>query len=130
MPQTVKALTGTIVNYFTHCKRQCWLFSNMLNMEDNSEDVRIGKVLHELKNRGKVELAIDSIKLDKITDEYVIEMKKSDSDIEAAKAQLTYYLFVLRRMAHFITFIQTMSEASFHEESMGNTGINPESIII
>ncbi|MGI6605598.1 MAG: CRISPR-associated endonuclease Cas2 [Peptococcia bacterium] len=30
----------------------------------------------------------------------------------------------------FVTFIQTISETSFHEESIGNTGINPESIII
>jgi CRISPR-associated protein Cas2 len=30
----------------------------------------------------------------------------------------------------FITFIQTMSESSFHEESMGNTGIDTESLII
>lgn len=29
-----------------------------------------------------------------------------------------------------VTFIQTMSEASFFEESIGNPGINPESIII
>lgn len=90
-----KILTGTIVNYFFHCKRQCWLFANLLNLEDNSEDVRIGKVLHELKNQGKEELSIDSIKLDKITAEYVVEMKKSDADIEAAKAQLMYYLVVL-----------------------------------
>ena len=30
----------------------------------------------------------------------------------------------------FITFIQTMSESSFYEESIGNTGVDPESIII
>ena len=30
--------------------------------------------------------------IDKITDKYVIEMKKSDSDMEAAKMQLLYYL--------------------------------------
>jgi len=30
----------------------------------------------------------------------------------------------------FITFIQTISESSFHEESIGNTGVDPESIII
>jgi len=30
----------------------------------------------------------------------------------------------------FVTFIQTMSESSFHEESIGNTGVDPESIII
>lgn len=30
----------------------------------------------------------------------------------------------------FVTFIQTMSESSFHEESIGNPGIDPEAIII
>lgn len=30
----------------------------------------------------------------------------------------------------FVTFIQTISEASFNEESIGNTGIDPEAIII
>ena len=43
-------ITGTLVNYYHHCKRQCWLFYNKINLEDNSEDVRIGRVLHEIKN--------------------------------------------------------------------------------
>lgn len=30
----------------------------------------------------------------------------------------------------FVTFVQTMSEESFFEESIGNTGIDPEGIII
>lgn len=42
-------MTGTIVNYFFHCKRQCYLLGNRLNLEDNSEIVRIGKVIHEEK---------------------------------------------------------------------------------
>ncbi len=41
-------VTGTIINYYFHCKRQCYLFYKRLNLEDNSEDVRIGKVLHEI----------------------------------------------------------------------------------
>ena len=62
-------ITGTLINYYYHCKRQCWLFFNNVNMEDNSEDVHLGKILHELKNTGKnSEIAIDSIKIDKITD--------------------------------------------------------------
>ena len=88
-------LTGTIVNYYFHCKRQCWLFYNRLNLEDNSEDVRIGRVLHELREDKKTELSIDNIKVDKITSEYVTEVKKSDADIEAAMAQLNFYLMVL-----------------------------------
>ena len=43
-------INGTIINYYFHCKRQCYLFANRINLEDNSEDVRIGKVLHEIKN--------------------------------------------------------------------------------
>ncbi len=30
----------------------------------------------------------------------------------------------------FVTFIRTISEASFYEESIGNTGVDPEAIII
>ena len=40
---------------------------------------------------------IDNIKLDKITPEYVIEVKKSDADLTAAKAQLEFYLFTLNQ---------------------------------
>lgn len=80
-------LTGTVVNYYRHCRRQCWLFYHKLNMEDNSEDVRIGRVLHALSSEKEGELAIDNIRLDKITDEYVVEMKKSDADLDAALIQ-------------------------------------------
>lgn len=89
-------ITGTIVNYYYHCKRQCWLFSNKLNLEHNSEDVRIGKILHEIKNE-KATDAIDNIKVDKITSEYIVEFKKSDADLIAASEQLKYYLYVLNK---------------------------------
>ncbi|KLU60528.1 hypothetical protein CEB3_c33790 [Peptococcaceae bacterium CEB3] len=89
-------LTGTVVNYHTHCKRQCWLFYHHINLEDNSEDVRIGRILHELKRQEKEEIALDGIKLDRVTGEYVTEIKKSDADLAAAMAQLEYYLIVLR----------------------------------
>lgn len=89
-------ITGTVMNYYFHCRRQCWLHYNKINLENNSEDVHIGRILHEIKKKGKnTEISINSIKLDKITDEYVVEFKKSDADIEAAKMQLAYYLYVL-----------------------------------
>ncbi len=91
-------INGTIMNYYLHCKRQCWLFYNKVNLEDNSEDVHIGRILHELKNDGKQsEIAIDNIKMDKITSDYVIEIKKSDADMAAAITQLEYYLYVLKK---------------------------------
>jgi len=91
-------VNGTIINYYFHCKRQCWLHAQRINLEDNSEDVRIDKVLHELKNEGKknTEIAIDNVKIDKITEEYLVEMKKSDADTEATKWQTLLYLKTLK----------------------------------
>lgn len=89
---------GTVINYYFHCKRQCWLFYNRINLEDNSEDVHIGRVIHEIKSEKnkKSEIAIDNVKIDKITDDYLVEIKKSDSDTEAAKWQTLFYLKKLK----------------------------------
>lgn len=91
-------INGTLVNYYFHCKRQCYLFGNRLNLEDNSERVKIGKALHEEKYQGdsNAELAIDNIRLDKLTSKYLIETKKSDADVEATKWQVLYYLSILK----------------------------------
>ncbi|PIU25470.1 MAG: CRISPR-associated protein Cas4 [Candidatus Infernicultor aquiphilus] len=91
-------ITGTLINYYFHCKRQCWLFGNRINLEDNSEDVRIGRVLHELKDEEKdnTEISIENIKIDRITKDYLIEIKKSDADIEAVKWQVLLYLKKLK----------------------------------
>lgn len=91
-------VNGTLINYYFHCRRQCWLSGNRLNLEDNSEDVKIGKAIHEEKSEGKPnsELQIENIKIDKLTKDYVVEVKKSDADVEAAKWQLLYYLYVLK----------------------------------
>ncbi len=92
-------ITGTIVNYFIHCKRQCWLFAHMMNFEDDSEDVRIGRILHEVRSEGRnnTEIQIEGIKVDKMTEDYVIELKKSDADVEATKWQTLYYLYILKQ---------------------------------
>jgi CRISPR-associated exonuclease Cas4 len=90
-------ITGTIINYYIHCKTQLWLFYHKINLEDNSEEVRIGKVLHEISETKVNEVSLENIKVDKITKDYVVEVKKSDSDIEAAKWQLLYYLWRLKQ---------------------------------
>lgn len=92
-------ITGTIVNYYIHCKRQCWLFAHDMNFEEDSEDVQIGRILHEIRSEGRqnAEIQIEGIKVDKLTDEFVVEIKKSDADIEATKWQTLYYLYVLKQ---------------------------------
>lgn len=87
-------ITGTIINYYFHCKRQCYLFANRVNLEDNSEDVRIGKILHEIraKDNRDTEIKYENIVLDKLSAKYIEEYKKSDADTEAARMQLIFYL--------------------------------------
>lgn len=92
-------ITGTLINYYFHCQTQMWLHANRINLEDNSEDVRIGKVLHQInEERNKTaEISIDNIKIDKITRDYLVEVKKSDSDPEAVKWQVLLYLYKLKQ---------------------------------
>lgn len=105
-------ITGTLVNYYFHCKRQCYLHGNKLNLEDNSENVKIGKVIHEKELQGKnSEILIDSIKIDKLTKEYLTEVKKSDADIDAASWQLLYYLKVLKEKG-----IERKGKLEFYEK--------------
>lgn len=90
-------LNGTLINYYFHCKRQCYLFGNRLNLEDTSEIVQIGRAIHEEKNTNdNSEISIENIKLDKLTDEYLTEIKKSDADIQAASWQILLYLKILK----------------------------------
>lgn len=87
-------INGTLVNYYFHCKRQCYLCGNRLNLEDNSESVKVGRALHKEKEEKKVnsEMSVDNIKIDGLTSKYLVEIKKSDADIEASQWQLLYYL--------------------------------------
>lgn len=91
-------VNGTLINYFFHCKRQCYLHANRLNLEDNSERVKIGRAIHEEKKdkQPNTELAIDHIKMDRLTSKYLIEIKKSDADVEASRWQVLFYLKILK----------------------------------
>jgi len=40
-------INGTMINYYFLCKRKLWLSSNRINLEQNSEEVQIGKEIHE-----------------------------------------------------------------------------------
>lgn len=91
-------VNGTLINYYFHCKRQCWLHGNRINLEDNSQDVKIGKAIHEVKSEKnkQTEISIENVKIDRLTKDYLTEVKKSDADIEAAKWQVLLYLKILK----------------------------------
>lgn len=107
-------ITGTLISYYFICKTKLWLHANRINLEDNSEDVRIGKVLHEInEERSKLaEIKIDNIRIDKLTSEYLTEFKKSDSDPEAVKWQVLLYLYKLEQKG-----LSRKGKVEFHEKS-------------
>lgn len=112
-------VNGTLINYYFHCRRQCFLHGNRLNLEDNSEEVKVGKVIHEERaEHGNAEIAIENIRLDKLTKDYLTEIKKSDADVEAAKWQLLFYLKVLKSKG-----IIRKGKLEFVEKNKGNKKI-------
>ena len=91
-------ITPTLINYYFNCKTQCWLSYNKLGMEYNSSLVRVGSALHKVNKRRVKEVRFSGFSVDKIIGDYVIEIKKSDSNLIAGKWQLLYYLYKLKEL--------------------------------
>jgi CRISPR-associated exonuclease Cas4 len=92
-------ITGTEFNYYHICKRKLWLFSHDIQMEQNSDAVYMGKLIHEHSYpRKDKEILIDgAIRIDFLDDEGVHEVKKSDKMEDSHIAQTLYYIYCLRR---------------------------------
>lgn len=94
------AFTGTQINYYFHCHRQLWLFSHHLQMEQESDVVSMGKLLHEQSyGRQQKEIEIDRLKLDffDIQQGVLHEIKKSKSFEHAHVWQTLFYLYQLKQ---------------------------------
>lgn len=93
-------VNGTLVWYYTVCKREVWLMSRNLTPDQDDENILKGKISQEKHySRNKKEISIDGIKVDMIASKdgriVVSEIKKSSRYLEAATLQLKYYLYVL-----------------------------------
>lgn len=93
--------TGTQVNYYAVCRRKLWLYSHHLELEKSSDRVALGALLHETSypRLPKREVLIDSlIKVDILEGSgKVLEVKYSQKLAEAARLQVIYYLYYLKR---------------------------------
>jgi CRISPR-associated exonuclease Cas4 len=87
-------ITATLINYFFHCKTQCWLYWRRIGFVN--EKIDKGKTIHKISPAIKEEF-FEDFSVDFIDDEYVIEVKKSKSDLEAGKWQLIFYLWKLKQ---------------------------------
>ena len=94
-------ITGTHFNYYQLCHRKLWLFSHSIQMEQTSELVYEGKLIHEStypqRSSKYEEIEIGGIKIDyyDAKSKIVHEIKKSDKREQAHEWQLKYYLYVL-----------------------------------
>ncbi len=96
-------ITGTHFNYYHVCHRELWLFANGIKMEQTSDLVYDGKLIHEesypQRPERYEELEIDGIKLDfyDANNKIIHEIKRSDKVEDAHEWQLKYYIYVLER---------------------------------
>ncbi len=81
-------ITGTLIKNFFHCKRQAYLFYYALNFR--SDIIRVGEIMHEEQN--SKELVFEKIKIDDIKGEYLVEYKKTSSNLEGTRFQVLWYL--------------------------------------
>lgn len=94
-------IQGVKINYYYICKRKLWLFTKGITMEQNSDRVMSGKLIHEnsYKKEKHKELLIDNLlRLDIMNSEYVREVKISSKMKKADKMQLYYYLYYLKKI--------------------------------
>lgn len=96
-------LTATHINYYHICHRKLWLFGNGINMEQNSEIVADGKLLHETTYPQRAEkyseLEISGSKIDfyDAKNKVIHEIKRSNKMEVAHEWQVKYYILLLEQ---------------------------------
>ena len=95
-----KDITGIMVYYYEVCKRKLWYYYHNINMEQNNENVAIGKFIDETSySRDEKHINIDNvINIDFIKEKGILhEVKKSKKIEEANILQVKYYLYYLSK---------------------------------
>lgn len=93
-------ITGIMIYYYFVCERKLWYFSNQISMEQNSELVKMGKIIDETTyQREKKGILIDNtINIDFIKNGAILhEVKKTKAIEEAGIWQLKYYMYYLEK---------------------------------
>ena len=94
-------IIGTQIHYYFICKTKLWLFSHHIQMEQESDLVSLGKLLHEKSYKGEKEYTIDNlISIDFIKKKGCLELhevKKSRTMKKSHEYQLLYYMYYLKQ---------------------------------
>ncbi len=93
-------ITGTLIHYYTTCKREAWLYSRRIHADQWDENILMGKALAEIKEDNLHNFPFSNLQFDKIGKQrghyMVTEYKKSMSNPEGAKMQLLFYMWQLK----------------------------------
>lgn len=98
-------ITGTQINYYAVCHRKLWLFSHGVEMERESENVQLGKLLDAstysreqkaIKLDDRIVLDWAELERDSDGTTLVHEVKKGRSVEKAHRLQMLLYLSILR----------------------------------
>jgi CRISPR-associated exonuclease Cas4 len=95
---SLPTFTGMEVGYYFICPKKLWWFARGVQMEQESDRVRMGRLVHEESYaRRRKELNIDDrIVLDWREDGVIHEVKLTDKMERAHEMQLLYYLYYLK----------------------------------
>lgn len=95
-------MTGTQINYYFLCHRKLWLFTNKIDMEQNSDLVASGRFISEStykRESHEIDISTDTDKI--VLDFYdtkkklIHEVKKSDKMEDVHIWQVKYYISIL-----------------------------------
>lgn len=93
-------LSGTLIHYYTTCRREAWLYSRRIHADQWDENIAIGKALAEIKEDQLQAFPFSQLKFDKIGKQrghyLVTEYKKTLKNPEGAKMQLLFYMYQLK----------------------------------
>lgn len=116
----MSSINGTQINYYFICKTKLWLFSHNIQMEQGSDDVALGKQLHEKSYKREKEFLIDNlINVDFIKNTNPIEIhevKKTQKMEKSHEFQLLYYMYYLKHEKNIDNIIGYLDYPSNREK--------------
>ncbi len=97
-----RRITGVTIQYYYSCHREVWFYTHFFDPEQDTNDMKLGRLLHDKSFQGKGKRAIsigDSVvDLVQKGDSLIIsEIVKSSKLLKPKIKQLQYYLWLLKR---------------------------------
>jgi CRISPR-associated exonuclease Cas4 len=95
-------ITGNLVNAYFVCRRKLWLYAHEVNPFADHDLLETGRIYDQFTyKREKDGITMDGMKIDLLRrgegQTVVGEVKKSSAFLNAARMQLAYYLYRLRK---------------------------------